>query len=88
MREIVSLLMTVLGCILFIQLLPTLVWLFIIIMGIAFVYSTYQRYKYLQYQKKQKEQTMYYSDADTSVNREVKPDVIDVEFSESEEDVL
>ena len=83
MRDLISLLLTVVGCVIFIQLLPALLWLFLIVMGIIFVYTIYQRYKFTQYQKTA--QKTYYED--DGVKTEIKPDVIDVEFSESEEDI-
>ena len=88
MQDILSLVITILGCILFIQLLPYLFWLFLIIMAAAFVYTTYKRYTYRQYQKQNQQQYQAYEDPmKTTTNGSVKSDVIDVEYSESEEDI-
>ena len=86
MRDLVSLLCTILGCIIFITLLPTLFWLFLILMFISFLFTIYNRYKYKQYQQNQSENTMYQS-TQTSTNGNVKADVIDVEYTESEEEI-
>lgn len=90
MNDIISLLLTIVGCLIFIQLLPALLWLFVIIMAAAFLYTTYQRYKYKQYQKQAQQQGQYqeYNDHTTaSTNGSVKADVIDVEYTESEEEI-
>lgn len=90
MRDIISLLLTVVGCLIFIQLLPALIWLFVVIMVAAFLYTTYQRYKYTQYQKQAQQRGQYQEyneNTTTSTNGSVKSDVIDVEFSEREEDI-
>lgn len=89
MQDILSLILTIVGCIIFIQLLPALVWLFVMIMIIAFLYTTYQRYKYVRAQKEMQKNGTYQQSTYTNTNTSntSNSDVIDVEYTESEEDI-
>lgn len=90
MKELLNLVIFILGVALFIYLLPTLLWLAFVVLIVVTCYVIYQRYKYRHYQKEMEqmsdafEQTNYTSSNFT--NQNIDSDVIDVEYSESEED--
>ena len=86
MRDISSILLTILGVALFIFFLPTLLWLLLILVVVIVVYVMYQKHKYNKYRNdfmEDSSQETYYTSQNTNTSDD---DVIDVEFSESEED--
>lgn len=91
MRDIRALLIMVLGVIIFIALLPALLWLFAIILILIAIFAIYSRVKYLRMMKNAQEQfkDMYqddYTNNRQNSNRNIDPDVIDVEYTEKEDD--
>ncbi len=93
MQNLTSLLLTILGIVLFITLLPALLWLFLILILVVVVYFVVQRARYRKYMEQmQDEFTKNFSQEDTfyenkqNQHRPNQDDVIDVEFSESEEE--
>lgn len=90
MRQLLSFFSVFCGIILFIWLLPALLWfLLILIVGIlAYVY--YQKHKYNKYINEFMKDTDFQEDSFTNenshTNSSVNEDIIDVEFSESEDD--
>lgn len=91
MRDIRALLIMVLGVIIFIALLPALLWLFAIILILIANFAIYSRVKYRRMMKDAQEQfkDMYqddYTNNRQNSNRNIDPDVIDVEYTEKEDD--
>lgn len=90
MQNIGSLLFTIFGIIIFIWLLPTLLWILAIVVLLVVIFVFYQKYKMAKYLKdvneqmneQMNQQDTYYSNTNTSS----VDDVIDVEFSEREEE--
>ena len=90
MRDFRAVLIAILGVILFITLLPALLWLLVIILIIIAIFSIYSRIKYKRFMKNVQQ------DFDNDFFREntgqdkkdhrIDPDVIDVEYSEKDED--
>ena len=92
MQNLTSFVITILGILLFIALLPALMWLFLILIVVVVVFFFVQRARYRKYMEKMEEEyTRNFSQEDTfyqSNANQQRPndDVIDVEYSESEED--
>lgn len=89
MQNISSLLVTIFGIVIFIWLLPALLWLLAIIILLVVVFVFYQKYKVNQYLKNngtqfnQEEDTTYTYTQTHSTNQ--TEDIIDVEFSERDD---
>lgn len=85
--QITSIILAVLGILLFIYLLPTLLWLAGLFIIVIIIVAVYQRHKVVKAMKemedRDKESTTYTYTYTTSNRNE--DDVIDVEYKESEE---
>lgn len=92
MKDIQSILITIIGIVLFITLLPTLLWLALIVAALVAVFVIYSRFKYKRYMKdveKEFENAGYTQNTSSTFSKKdsrIKPDVIDVEYTEHEED--
>ena len=84
MRDIRALLITLLGVIIFIALLPTLLWLLAIVFVIFIIFLIYSRVKY---RRMFRDATMFEEEEYTNTRqRNIDPDVIDVEYTQKDED--
>lgn len=91
MQNLGSLLLTIFGVILFIWLLPTLLWIIVIIGIVVFIYVNVQKAKYRNYMKDMEDASQDYTEEYTTTyesrsSSSKDSDVIDVEYTESEED--
>lgn len=94
MRNFTSLLVTILGIFLFIALLPALMWLFLILIVGVVVYFFVQRARYRKYVERMEDEftrtygqdESFFENPTQEHQRPNQEDVIDVEYSESEED--
>lgn len=90
MQNLGSLLLTLLGVILFIWLLPTLIWIVLIVAVVVLVYVNIQKAKYRKYMNDMEDAAQAFREDYTSTYKSKKTssldsDVIDVEYTESEE---
>ena len=88
MQNLASILLTVFGIIIFIALLPTLLWLLLIVVVVIVIYVSIQKMKYRKYMDNVEDeytnqQNEYYTN---NTSTQHSDDVIDVEFSESEDE--
>lgn len=93
MRYFFDILLTGLFIVLFVTMLPTLLWVVFLIIGVMFIFYLLRR---IFGQKKQDQYTTFYEykNSDSNIENEsvnfdtygqIKPDVIDVEYTETEE---
>lgn len=90
MQNLGSLLLTLLGVILFIWLLPTLLWIVLIVAVVVLVYVNIQKAKYRKYMNDMEDATQDFREEYTSTyeskrSSSLDSDVIDVEYTESED---
>lgn len=86
MKDIKSLLLAVLGIVLFIILLPTLMWLAFIVIILVVIFAVYMRVKYNRFMKNAQDQFTRYDNQEYGFKgTPVNDDVIDVEYSEKED---
>lgn len=90
MQNLGSLLLTLLGVILFIWLLPTLLWIVLIVAVVVLVYVNIQKAKYRKYMNDMEDSAQGYREEYTSTyeskrSSSLDSDVIDVEYTESED---
>lgn len=90
MQNLGSLLLTLIGIILFIWLLPTLLWIVLIIAIVVLVYVNIQKAKYRKYMNDMEDAAQEFEEKYTSTyesrrSSSIDSDVIDVEYTESED---
>lgn len=87
MQNLGSLLLACLGIIIFIWLLPALIWIVLIVAVIVIVYVNVQKAKYRKYMNDMEDSAQdYTSDYSESSSTNVHDsDIIDVEYTESED---
>lgn len=90
MQNLGSLLLTLLGVILFIWLLPTLLWIVLIVAVVVLVYVNIQKAKYRKYMNDMEDASQDFREEYTSTyeskrSSSLDSDVIDVEYTESED---
>lgn len=86
MKDLSSILLTIFGILLFIFFLPTLLWIILIVVAIVVCYIAYQKHKYTKYMNdfmENAEEEYRYNEKQSYSQDD---NVIDVEFSESDED--
>lgn len=93
MQNLGSLLLTLLGVILFIWLLPTLLWIVLIVAVVVLVYVNIQKAKYRKYMNDMEDASQDFREEYTSTyeskrSSSLDSDVIDVEYTESEDNEL
>lgn len=90
MQNLTSLLLTLLGVLLFIWLLPALIWIVLIVAVVVIIYVNVQKAKYRKYMKDMEDSAQSFSEEFNSSythsgRSDIDSDVIDVEYTESEE---
>ncbi|NBK96873.1 MAG: hypothetical protein EOM50_02425 [Erysipelotrichia bacterium] len=88
MQNLSSLLLSIFGVILFIWLLPTFLWIILIVALVVIIYVNIQKMKYRKYMKDMEDMAEDYHEEyqDTYKHSStIDSDVIDVEYTESEE---
>lgn len=89
MNDLLSIFITVIGVLIFIAILPTLLWLILIIGVVVIAYVQYHKYKYKKMmdaveKETQQAEEYYQNDYETRNDYETK-EIIDVEYTERED---
>lgn len=92
MNDLRTILISVIGVVIFIALLPALLWLFVIVMVLIAIFVIYSRIKYNRYmkdvQKEFGESPFFNANGQEQPKQDnrIDKDVIDVEYTESDDD--
>lgn len=86
MKDVRAILIAIVGVIIFITLLPALLWLLVIILILVAIFSIYSRIKYNRFMKTVSHDfdNDFFRD-NTKADKRIDPDAIDVEYSEKED---